>query len=274
MTCKGRRRRGGFTLVELLVVVTIIGILAALLVPAIRGAMVHAQEARIALEVSGMAQALERYKDQMGEYPPDFSGNDGDDQVKVRAHLSRNFRQWDATDANGLTGLDPSEALYFWLRGLRANPFKPLGLDDPDSNNRESFFDFKETQILRELVNVPGSSDLDGDGWPEYVQPGGKKAPYIYFRNDTYATAGWPNDNEDTIASKGVSGFVKPYGASERQNEYCDGNKFQIISAGLSGDFGEGKATPMYPSGGGYQRGDFDNITSFSEGGTLGDKVD
>jgi prepilin-type N-terminal cleavage/methylation domain-containing protein len=44
--------RAAFTLVELLVVITIIGILAALLVTAAIGAMARAQEARIKSEVN------------------------------------------------------------------------------------------------------------------------------------------------------------------------------------------------------------------------------
>ena len=65
-----RRRPGGFTLVELLVVVVIIGILIALLVPAIANAVKTANNARVTGEINGMTTALAAFKDKYGEYPP------------------------------------------------------------------------------------------------------------------------------------------------------------------------------------------------------------
>ncbi len=64
--------RSGFTLVELLVVITIIGLLAGLLLPAINGAVRSAKEAAVASEISLLDQALASFKTRYGDYPPSF----------------------------------------------------------------------------------------------------------------------------------------------------------------------------------------------------------
>ena len=67
-------RRGGFTLVELLVVIGIIAILMALLSPVIYLAIVRAQEVRILAEVTSLDGAIKSFKEKYGAYPPsDFS---------------------------------------------------------------------------------------------------------------------------------------------------------------------------------------------------------
>ena len=65
--------RSAFTLVEVLVVIAIIGILAAIAVPAINGALTTAQNTVIRTEIQALSQAIEQYEQQYGDYPPDFS---------------------------------------------------------------------------------------------------------------------------------------------------------------------------------------------------------
>lgn len=66
-----RRRTGsGFTLVELLVVITIIGILVGLLVPVVWSAVGRANDARVAGEINTLAQALASLKNKYQDYPP------------------------------------------------------------------------------------------------------------------------------------------------------------------------------------------------------------
>ncbi len=64
--------RRGFTLVELLMVITIIGMLAALLVAGAMRAVVTAKTARITVEVGMLDTAVQNYKNEIGgAYPPD-----------------------------------------------------------------------------------------------------------------------------------------------------------------------------------------------------------
>jgi prepilin-type N-terminal cleavage/methylation domain-containing protein len=74
--------RGGFTMIELLMVMIIIAILIALLLPVVNSAMRTARNAAVSSEISQLAQALESFKSKYGDYPPsrvllDESGNYG-----------------------------------------------------------------------------------------------------------------------------------------------------------------------------------------------------
>ncbi len=67
----------GFTLVELLTVIVIIGILAGLITAAAVPAIRRAREYTIRQEIAQLSFALEEYRNQRGDYPPDFAGVNG-----------------------------------------------------------------------------------------------------------------------------------------------------------------------------------------------------
>jgi prepilin-type N-terminal cleavage/methylation domain-containing protein len=64
-----RRRRGGFTLVEMLVVIGIILVLASILLPVVLSSRRNAMTARIKLDLQTIATGLEEYKKVFGDYP-------------------------------------------------------------------------------------------------------------------------------------------------------------------------------------------------------------
>src|SRR4030088_126155 len=66
------RRQSGFTLLELLVVMTIIGILAAIAVPALRDSPQRAREAALKEDLFALRSVIDQYHGDKGNYPPDL----------------------------------------------------------------------------------------------------------------------------------------------------------------------------------------------------------
>ena len=134
-------QRSGFTLVEILVVIAIIGVLVALTVPAVNLAYRTIKKRAIALECQAIAQAVEAYRTKYDDYPPD-----GADQTLMTRHLRKAFPNISPTEVNLLTGtfplpsgnlpvasgtltgsaMDPSEALVFFLGGFSDDPVFPF----------------------------------------------------------------------------------------------------------------------------------------------------
>src|SRR5262249_33669046 len=62
----------GFTLLELLVVMTIVGILAAIAVPALRDSPQRAREATLKEDLFTMRSVIDQFHGDKGFYPPDL----------------------------------------------------------------------------------------------------------------------------------------------------------------------------------------------------------
>ena len=277
---KGTTKRTAFTLVELLVVIVIIAILIALLIPAVNGVLYSTRNAAMAFEVNSLAQAIEAYRSQYGDYPPDFAFvEDIKDKQQLDAHLARQFRYRQANaqppqgdqipvaltadllpdgvvdTATSAWNLDPSEALVFWLRGFSPNQKRPL----TGAGDRTPLFEFDQKRL----------QDADGDGFQEYY-PQYSEQPYVYLHNSNYV---YTTANAIPIST---NQSVKPYTrefppVASNPETFVESGKFQIICAGQDGKFGgEGG---NYPEGLGYSDADEDNIANFSEGKTLEEAI-
>ena len=216
----------GFTLVELLMVLIIVGILVSLLTVAVSYAIRAAKQAFITTEISQLDATLQGYKnDNGGLYPPcmaipmpssstptspsridlfnqalrkRFPRYTGD-YVATRTLLLSTA--WKVTPIGGgtpsslnLDRLDAAEALVFWLAG----PPAPTSASSSTilygfSSNPTTPFDTTTSSRSKILFSFDESrlTDADGDGWPEYTPPrnGNKTSgmpPYVYFDPPSY----------------------------------------------------------------------------------------
>src|SRR5262249_36250192 len=149
-----------FTLVELLVVITIIGLLAGLSSVAMFRGLTAAKQARTAAEVTNLAGAIEQFKAKFGDYPPSYLDHrdlnarafmkrflatafprwnrdaevwyipwsDGANSYCPYIDLSGNLAVWDPLGAapSGANPMTPAQALVFWLTSISKDPAHPL----------------------------------------------------------------------------------------------------------------------------------------------------
>lgn len=74
---KIHRRQGGFSLLEIMVVVVIIGILIATIAPNLFGETERARLTRVKVDITALEDALERYKMENFNYPTTDQGLEG-----------------------------------------------------------------------------------------------------------------------------------------------------------------------------------------------------
>ncbi len=88
-----QQRRSGFTLIEVLLVVVIIGILAAVAVPQLTGRVKQAQVARAKADIKAIKLALDMYELDNGEYPSSLSALVSGEKTYLRDGLPKD--PWD-----------------------------------------------------------------------------------------------------------------------------------------------------------------------------------
>ncbi len=93
MTSRASRRSSGFTLLEVMVVVVILGVLAALVVPRVVGRTEEARVVAARQDLAGIMQALKLYRLDNGRYP---SGEQGLQALVTRPATDPQPPNWKA----------------------------------------------------------------------------------------------------------------------------------------------------------------------------------
>lgn len=243
------RVRQGFTLIEVLTVIAIIGILVGLLLPAISAARRYVAQNAIVFDVQTLGNAIDQYNSKYGDYPPD-----GSNRSTFERHFRKAFPNMAATEfqilysvsnntsgvgvglAPGDTVMDPAEALVFCLGGFSDDPVHPFtGNGGPLSqvpgvtpavwqynvDRSNPIYDFKQSQLTlfvdqaanRTISNDEGllsNSPADNDLLPVY-RPGGQQAPFVYFDNRTYSFAYGSSYFFNVYYAPAVGGYARPY---------------------------------------------------------------
>jgi prepilin-type N-terminal cleavage/methylation domain-containing protein len=216
--------RSGFTLVELLVVIVIIAMLAALITPAVMQSLTKARNAAIKAEIDMLHMALMNYQSEYGVLPPceepdSFWGTEkytsGGPAAK---HLRRLFPRCaePATQLNDTNGaaaemrLTQANAIVAWLAGYTTDPRSPL----VPGASRVKLFDFDVSRI----DSSTGS----------YYPRGKKGSPYIYFDSSNYRL------NPVTIGSfTSGANIYRPESPQDPTGDtFFNPSTFQILCAG------------------------------------------
>jgi prepilin-type N-terminal cleavage/methylation domain-containing protein len=131
----------GFTLTELLVVIGIMAVLAALITPAVLNARKAARNAAIKAEIDMLHMAIMNYKNEYGSFPPCFATVSASGTDAAARHIRRIFprlplanvpTQLQYLNNTGqaafpvCTAITPSTAIVQWLSGYTADPSQPV----------------------------------------------------------------------------------------------------------------------------------------------------
>ena len=106
--------RNGFTLIELMVVIVILGILAGLIVPRIMGRPEEARRMKARVQLESIATALKLYKLDNGSYPTTEQGLQALVESPASGSLAKAWREGGYLE-KGKVPLDPWDNEYVYL---------------------------------------------------------------------------------------------------------------------------------------------------------------
>jgi prepilin-type N-terminal cleavage/methylation domain-containing protein len=235
-----RRTRHGFTAIELLVTITIIGILAALILAGVNMMRSKQLSTTTQVELREMKVALENFKTRYSIYPPSQitvgpSAVDAESQRLLLTlwpslSMSEAFgpKGWGLTSNVTLKG-DQCLVLFLGGRhdgagcqGFSTSKVNPFALG---SDRDQPFFKFKGERLIRRDPNSPFHSY--GDGFFKTIYKGAEQLPcYAYF---AATRAGYVDTHCDSL--KDAKGnFPRPY--KQSATVYLNKQGYQILSSG------------------------------------------
>lgn len=90
---KNKNAQAGFTLIELMVVIVILGVLAGLIIPRIMGRPDEARQAKAKIQIEALESALKLYKLDNGSYPSTEQGLKALVEAPTVGNIPKNWRQ-------------------------------------------------------------------------------------------------------------------------------------------------------------------------------------
>jgi type II secretory pathway pseudopilin PulG len=269
--------RVAFTLIEILIVITILAILIGLLIPAVQSVQRRVRQTAVQAEVGRIATAVTAFKSSYGVEPPSFlllaetgGANGVNWDARSRALIRQMWPQFNFATNRDINGdgtinaagtqirLDASESLVFFLGGMpvpttsggkttfslvgfTTNPQDPFVGGTTTANRAKSAYDFEANRLV----------DNNGNGMPEFVDSfPGQTMPLLYFSSydgTSYRLADFPGNWPIIPLTPPGSGSIDKtlplhwYMAGSAENSApFNAKSFQIISPGPDKQYGPG----------------------------------
>jgi len=135
-----KERSGGFTLIELMVVIVILGILAGLVLPRFMGRTEEAKKTKAKLQIENLEGALKLYKLDTGVYPSTEQGLDSLVQRPATGAIPKTWREGGYLEKAKIP-LDPWGRPYVYVSpGIKNKDFdlKSLGADGEEGGEGDN----------------------------------------------------------------------------------------------------------------------------------------
>lgn len=171
----------GFTIVELLIVIVVIGILAAITITAYNGAQVRARDSARISKVKSISKAIELYRVDNGTYPPILDG------VGWETTCGSQTESWGHCDRNKI--LADSLASYMKI--------DPTSLSDATQGNYYYHYTSQAVdgyQTYGLMVYLEGNSGQSDGGYVTNAYEVGQKPTYCMSKY-TGTNANWTSYN-------------------------------------------------------------------------------
>ena len=290
-TTSPRHTPHGFSLIELLVVIVIIGILMALILPALNGARLSARMTAVSTEITQLDQALVSFENRFKSLPPSSLTIPIDAASWTASDRQKILRIWDQFDfstcgglgstAAGVAGAYPTspinlngaECLVFFLGGVNANPAGPPQLIGFANNSQYPWAVYPQNRDIPFFENFAPDRlvDLDSDGAREFLDSlPDQSTPYLFFSSQgkSYDTTNSATAWDAFDVHGGMTNLMDMtsiyLGADGRTPLRNQG--YQVISAGLDKQYGVGGVYTDGKELTGARAFEADNITNFSGG--------